>query len=192
MDQWPCRMTEVCDEPSSYWSGSFGVCARQQERFDIRCAFKVNDWAASDRGLSIISALPRANLAGLRWPCSRRCFLQSGTTFRTSSLPKRSIKEVHFGGSADFFRWEPTPERTAFVRFRRIVVAQGPDKVLFDDITAQLKARAIKVEIGTLVDATIIASASEGDAEGNCVNRSDTSQYQRWTRRSGCASRQSG
>ena len=38
--------------------------------------------------------------------------------------------------------------------------------MLFDAVTAQLKARAVTVKVGTLVDATIIASASEDDAEG--------------------------
>ena len=39
----------------------------------------------------------------------------------------------------------------------------GLDRVLFDEVTAQLKAKAVKVKTGTLVDATIIASASKGD-----------------------------
>jgi len=64
---------------------------------------------------------------------------------------------------------EPTPERTAFVRFRKALVAQGLDKVLFEQITHQLKAQAIQVKTGTLVDATIIASASEDDGEGHWV-----------------------
>ena len=68
-----------------------------------------------------------------------------------------------------FARSEPTPERTAFVRFRRSLVAHGLDKPLFDAITGQLKARAIRVKTGTLVDATIIASASEDDGEGHWV-----------------------
>jgi transposase, IS5 family len=63
---------------------------------------------------------------------------------------------------------EATPERTAFVRFRKALIAQGLDRLLFERVTAQLKARAITVKTGTLVDATIIASASEedGDARG--------------------------
>jgi IS5 family transposase len=60
---------------------------------------------------------------------------------------------------------EPTPERTAFVRLRRQLVARGLDQVLFDAVTQQLKARAIKVKTGTLVDATVITSASEQDQE---------------------------
>lgn len=64
---------------------------------------------------------------------------------------------------------EPTPERTAFVRFRRLVIAHGLDRVLFENVTADLKARAITVKTGSLVDATIIASASETDEDGRWV-----------------------
>ncbi|WP_197716884.1 transposase [Mesorhizobium sp. DCY119] len=64
---------------------------------------------------------------------------------------------------------EPMPERTAFARFRKTLVERQLDKVLFDAITAQLKAKAIRVKAGTLVDATIIASASEDDCETHWV-----------------------
>jgi IS5 family transposase len=68
-----------------------------------------------------------------------------------------------------FAAQEATPERTAFVRFRRALIAHGLDRRLFEAITAQLKARAITVKTGTLVDATIIASASKGDHEARWV-----------------------
>ena len=64
-----------------------------------------------------------------------------------------------------FARSEPTPERTAFVRFRRELVRIGLDEMLFDEITAQLTTRAIRVKAGTLVDATVVGSASKGDSE---------------------------
>jgi IS5 family transposase len=64
---------------------------------------------------------------------------------------------------------EPTPERTAFVRFRRLVIAHGLDRVLFESVTADLKARAITEKTGTLVDAPIIASTSETDEDGRWV-----------------------
>lgn len=64
---------------------------------------------------------------------------------------------------------EATPERTAFVRFRRALAARELDKAVFDAITGQLKAKAIRVKTGTLVDATIIASASEDDGEAHWV-----------------------
>ena len=66
-------------------------------------------------------------------------------------------------------RTEPTPERTAFVRFRKALIAQGLDRVLFDAMTAQLKAKAVQVKTGTIVDATIIASASEDDEDARWV-----------------------
>jgi IS5 family transposase len=54
---------------------------------------------------------------------------------------------------------EATPERTAFVRFRRLLVAHELGRLLFETVTMQLKSKAVTVKTGTLVDATIIASA---------------------------------
>lgn len=68
-----------------------------------------------------------------------------------------------------FSSTEATPERTAFVRFRRALIAHGLDRLLFETVTAELKARSITVKTGTLVDATIVASASEADADGRWV-----------------------
>lgn len=68
-----------------------------------------------------------------------------------------------------FAAHEATPERTAFVRFRRVLIAQGLDQRLFEEVTAQLKVRAITIKTGTLVDATIIASASKSDDEAHWV-----------------------
>lgn len=64
---------------------------------------------------------------------------------------------------------EATPERTAFVRFRKVLVSQALDRLLFETVTAQLKAKAITVKTGTLVDATIIASSSEADGDARWV-----------------------
>lgn len=65
-----------------------------------------------------------------------------------------------------FSAHEPTPERTAFVRLRAQLVARGLDQVLFEAVTDQLRAKAITVKTGTLVDATVIASASHADEAG--------------------------
>lgn len=64
---------------------------------------------------------------------------------------------------------EATPERTAFVRFRKLLVARNLDRALFEVVTAQLRAKAVTVKTGTLVDATIIASASEDDQDARWV-----------------------
>jgi transposase, IS5 family len=68
-----------------------------------------------------------------------------------------------------FSRTEATPERTAFVRCRKALIVQNLDRQLFTTIAAQLKSKAVTVKTGTLVDATIIASASEGDEEARLV-----------------------
>ena len=55
------------------------------------------------------------------------------------------------------------------MRFRRLLVAHGLDAQLFEVITAQLREKAITIKTGTLVEATIIASASKDDDEGRWV-----------------------
>lgn len=59
-----------------------------------------------------------------------------------------------------FATGEPTPERTAFVRFRAARLGRGLERMLFDTVVRQLDARAVVVRSFTLVDATLIASAS--------------------------------
>jgi IS5 family transposase len=61
------------------------------------------------------------------------------------------------------------PERTAFVRFRRVLIATGLDRAVFEAVTAQLRAKAVTVKTGAIVDATIIASASDDDAQARWV-----------------------
>lgn len=74
-----------------------------------------------------------------------------------------------FRRSCGFSANEATPERTAFVRFRRLLVENKLDRALFETVTMQLKSKAVTVKTGTLVDATIIASASEGDGDARWV-----------------------
>jgi transposase, IS5 family len=68
-----------------------------------------------------------------------------------------------------FSAHEPVPGRTGFVRFRKELAARGLDRVLFEVVTRQLKAKAVTVKTGTLVDAAIIASSSESDGEARWV-----------------------
>lgn len=46
------------------------------------------------------------------------------------------------------------------MRFRRELARRGLDRVLFDAVTQQLEAKGVAVRTGTLVDATLIPSAS--------------------------------
>jgi transposase, IS5 family len=65
---------------------------------------------------------------------------------------------------------EATPERTAFVRFRRQLVAKGLDAKLFQAVVRQLEAQGLAVKTGTLVDATVIGPAAKTDDEADwCV-----------------------
>jgi transposase, IS5 family len=51
------------------------------------------------------------------------------------------------------------------VKLSDALIAHRLDRLLFKAVTAQLQSMAVTVKTGTLVDATIIASASEGDDE---------------------------
>jgi len=57
------------------------------------------------------------------------------------------------------------PERTAFVRFRQKLVAEGLEAALFAAVVRQLEAKRLVVRTGTLVDATVIAQAEKTDGE---------------------------
>ena len=50
-------------------------------------------------------------------------------------------------------------------------MAAGLDRALFEVVTAQRKAKAVRVKTGTIIDATVIASASEGDHDARWVKR---------------------
>jgi transposase, IS5 family len=81
------------------------------------------------------------------------------------ALAEALADRASFRRFCGFSRDEATPERTAFVRFRRMLIAYGLDRSLFETITLQLEAKGAAVRKGTLIDATIIASASKGDGE---------------------------
>jgi transposase, IS5 family len=59
-----------------------------------------------------------------------------------------------------FATHESTSERTAFVRFRRRLDCRGLDRALFAAVTRRLEAKGVAVRTGTLVDATLVPSAS--------------------------------
>ena len=95
--------------------------------------------------------------AGRRWRCSEPSCSQRGTTSLTCAWPRRWTTAPAFAG---FAAHEPTPERTAFVRLRAELVRRGLDRTLFEAITRQLDSHGVVVRTGTLVDATLIPSAS--------------------------------
>jgi IS5 family transposase len=66
------------------------------------------------------------------------------------TLAEALDERASFRRFCGFAAHEPTPERTAFVRFRRELVARGLDRLLFDAVTRQLEAKGVMVRTGTL------------------------------------------
>jgi IS5 family transposase len=119
------------------------------------------DWAPIARRLGVISCAAKGERA---WPplaLFKAMLISVWYDLSDVKLADALDNRTSFRRFCGFSASEPTPERTAFVRFRKALVAHELDKPLFQEITGQLKVRAIKVKTGTLVDATIIASARE-------------------------------
>ena len=55
---------------------------------------------------------------------------------------------------------EPVPDATTMLRFRRLLNANKLGEALFARVGKELQARGIKVNTGTIVDATIIGAPS--------------------------------
>lgn len=123
------------------------------------------DWAPLDATLSGVHGAAKGEPA---WPplaLFKALLIAVWYDLSDVKLAEALADRASFRRFCGFAAHEATPERTAFVRFRRALVVQGLDKGLFDAVTRQLKAQAVTVKTGTLVDATLIASASRADDE---------------------------
>jgi IS5 family transposase len=125
------------------------------------------DWTEIDRALVGISAAARGEPG---WPplALFRALLLATTWHDLSDirLAEALDDRAGFRRFCGFAAHEPTPQRTAFVRFRCELVRRGLDRALFEAITRQLDAKGVAVRTGTLVDATLVPSASiRHDAE---------------------------
>ena len=115
------------------------------------------DWHEIDRALTSISAAEKGELG---WPpvaLFRALLLATWHDLSDVRLAEALDDRTSFCG---FAAHERVPERTAFVRFRRELVRRGLDRALFEAVTRQLEAKGVMVRTGTLVDATLIPSAS--------------------------------
>jgi IS5 family transposase len=118
------------------------------------------DWAEIDRHLAAIYASAKGEPA---WPplaIFKALLLAVWYDLSDVKLAEALDDRASFRRFCGFAADEPTPERTAFVRFRRELLARDLDRVLFAAVTDQLEAHGVVVKTGTLVDATLIASAS--------------------------------
>lgn len=118
------------------------------------------DWSELDRHLAGISAATKGE-AG--WPplaLFRALLLATWHDLSDVRLAEALDDRSSFRRFCGFARQEPTPERTAFVRFRAALVQRKLDRVLFETVTRQLDHHGLVVRAGTLVDATLLPSAS--------------------------------
>ncbi len=118
------------------------------------------DWTELDRLLAGISASAKGEPG---WPpltLFRALLLATWHDLSDVRLAEALDDRASFRRFCGFAAGEPTPERTAFVRFRAELVRRGLDRALFEAVTRQLDARGVVVRTGTLVDATLLRSAS--------------------------------
>ena len=128
------------------------------------------DWTEIDRLLAGVSAAAKGELG---WPplaLFRALLLATWHDLSDVRLAEALDDRTSFRWFCGFAAHEPTPERTAFVRFRCVLVRLDLDWVLFEAVTHQLDARDVVVRTGTLVDATLLPSASiQHDVEARWV-----------------------
>ncbi|MFZ5619332.1 MAG: IS5 family transposase [Pseudomonadota bacterium] len=127
------------------------------------------DWSEIDGLLANVHAAAKGEAA---WPplaMVKALLLSIWYDLSDVKLAEALDDRASFRRFCGFSKTEATPERTAFIRFRSALLANGLDERLFALVTAQLTAKAITIKTGTIVDATIIASASKDDGEARWV-----------------------
>jgi IS5 family transposase len=123
------------------------------------------DWAPTDRALAGLYPSAKGEKA---WPplaMFKALLLATWYDLSDVMLAEALSDRASFRRFGGFARDDETPERTAFVRFRRLLVAQGLDRSLFEAIARDLESKGACVRKGTLIDATVIGSAAKGDKE---------------------------
>lgn len=123
------------------------------------------DWLPAERALA--SLYPSA-MGEKAWPplaMFKALLLATWHDLSDVRLAEALEDRASFRRFCGFARDEATPERTAFVRFRNLLAARGLDQRLFAAITHDLETKGACVRKGTLIDATVIGSASKRDGE---------------------------
>jgi IS5 family transposase len=127
------------------------------------------DWSHAERVLAGLYASAKGEKA---WPplaIFKALLLATWYDLSDVRLAEALNDRASFRRFCGFARDEDTPERTAFVRFRRALVARGLDRSLFEAIGRDLDSKGATIRKGTIIDATIIGSASKGDEEAAWV-----------------------
>lgn len=147
----------------------FGFAGRERAASSLDALASLIDWSPV---AMLLDPLYPASKGEPAWPplaMFRALLLSVWYDLSDVRLAEALDDRASFRRFCGFAANEATPERTAFVRFRRLLVAHKLDRALFETVTLQIKSKAITVKTGTLVDATIIASASEEDGDARWV-----------------------
>jgi IS5 family transposase len=161
---------EVSDGASSDWSGDVFICdCGSPIWFLSGSAFRPDRLGAARETFGLCFRRRQGRAGGPPLALFKAMLLSVWYDLSDVKLAEALDDRASFRRFCGFSAAEPTPERTAFVRLRKALVAHERHKPLVEAITSQLKARAITVKTGPLVDATILASASEDDGEAHWV-----------------------
>lgn len=139
--------------------------ARQERRTTLDELEAAIDWGPLDARLGAISPPGRGEPG---WPplaILKALLLGFWHDLSDVKLAEALEDRASFRRFCGFSATEATPERTAFVRFRRELVRLRLDKRLFAQVVRQLDARGLTVRTGALVDATVIRAASQDDGQ---------------------------
>jgi IS5 family transposase len=147
----------------------FGFAGRARSASSLDELGKLIDWEPIS---VLLASLYSANKGEPAWPplaMFKALLLSIWYDLSDVKLAEALDDRASFRRFCGFSGTEATPERTAFVRFRKELVGHHLDRQLFTTVTAQLTSKAVTVKTGTLVDATIITSASEDDDDARWV-----------------------
>src|SRR6266508_2710218 len=145
----------------------FGAKAERQSSLDELGA--LTDWSHAGQVLARLYLAAKGEKA---WPpvaMFKALLLATWYGLSDVALAEALADRASFRRFCGFSHDEATPERTAFVRFRRELVAHGLDRSLFEVIALDLEKKGAVVRKGTLIDATVIGSAAKGDKEAAWV-----------------------
>src|SRR5271165_3680544 len=138
------------------------VLASQQARggSSLDKAAGLVDWTELERLLAGLSASTNGEPGRPPAVLFRALLLAMWHDLSNVRLAEALDDRASFRRFCGFSASEPTPERTAFVRFRAELVWRGLDRAVFEAVTGQLDKRGVVARTGRLVDATPIPSAS--------------------------------
>src|SRR5919198_2322301 len=148
---------------------TFQFGAKPERKTSLDELHALIDWAIAEEPLAVLYKSPKGEKA---WPPLATCkafLLATWYSLSDVALAEAVADRASFRRFCGFARDEATPERTAFVRFRRHLIARGLDRRLFAAIARDLEAKGAAVRKGTLIDATVIGSAAKGDGEAAWV-----------------------